>query len=889
MPHASSPENRGSSSRRQPRAPGQRARRLRWTIALLTVGSLIGAAIILLVYRRSRPGPYRPGQEMADITRSLARDLPEDAPLPRFVDVTEAAGLGSFRTFGGERSSQLPEDMGSGAAWGDFDNDGDEDLFLVGAGGNLNRPPDTWAASELYENRGDGTFRRVVDFPETRIMGMAAAWADYDGNGWLDLVVTGYRSLLLFRNDGGRLTRDDRFQAPDGYWSSAAWGDFDNDRDPDLYVCGYVQYDEESAEGGRASLQYGRTVPFTLNPVSYHPERNLLFRNHGDGTFSEVAVELGVDNRKGRSLGALWLDFDQDGWLDLYVANDISDNVFYLNRQGRFEEISHAAWVADYRGAMGMAAGDWNRDGDDDLFITHWIAQENALYDSRLIVLDLPPQPGGEARQQPDRIAAGTDEVPVKFIDVADQRGLGQIALQFVGWGTEFADFDGDGWLDLVISNGSTFETEESPKSLRPMTPFFLWNARGEHFHDLAGLTELLARPHVGRGLALADYDADGDLDILRMLHGEGAQLLRTDMQSGNWVKIRLRGRNPNRPDALLTGEGTSLAARVGDIPLRRAVTGPSYLSQSSRIVHFGLGAATAIDAIEVDWIGGGRSKFENLAAGATWELIEGERVARRIESIGSEPAATPAGASSAPTDDRQRLLLFWEKQRAAMQAMKVEDNVEKAAALFREALAIQPDHEDSLYYLANCLLAEGDTDGAIEQLQHLIRVNSMSHRGLKRLGILLAGAAGRPKGLETARDLMQKAVAINPEETGALLVLGEIDLLQGNTTAAGEHLEAATRMNPRAGNALFLQAYLAWRNGDDDGAVTLLEKARDTRGEEWTPEGTTSEGDVLHKMHSEESPLSRFWTRWNGEPDSAASFADLDAHVRSVAAGTQP
>jgi len=277
---------------RSQRSSGRRRRRLHGTIAVLAI--ITGLAITGgLTYRWLNPTQiYRPGENLPEITRQLARELPPGVPEIRFTDVTKEAGLGAFRTFQGPRSSQLPEDMGSGAAWGDYDNDGDDDLFLVAAGGSLRLDPSQWAPSRLYENRG-GSFVLVEDFPETRIIGMGAAWGDYDGDGWLDLVVTGYNSLLLFRNDRGTLTRDHRFQEPAGYWAGAAWADFNNDRRLDLYVCGYVRYVEEEDSKARASQQFGMAVPYTLNPSSFEPERNLLFLNLGDGRFSEVAAEMG--------------------------------------------------------------------------------------------------------------------------------------------------------------------------------------------------------------------------------------------------------------------------------------------------------------------------------------------------------------------------------------------------------------------------------------------------------------------------------------------------------------------------------------------------------------------------------------------------------------------
>ena len=417
---------------------GRRRKKLYRTVWIVAVVALTGALVSLYAFRTSRPGEYTTGEDHRNITRGLSRGIPDDAPQPRFVDVTESAGLVDFHTFAGERTSQLPEDMGAGAAWADYDNDGDEDLFLVSAGGPLTATTDQLAPSELYENRGDGTFRRVEDFPVTRIVGMGAAWGDYNGDGNLDLVLTGFNELRLYRNHGGRLVRDEAFPSPAGFWAGVSWSDFDRDGDLDLYVCGYVQYVPDVTGKDRVSAQYGRKIPYTLNPSSYPAERNLLFVNRGDGSFDEAAEAHGVSNPEGRSLVALWHDLNDDGWPDLYVANDISDNALYINHEGRFEDASHAAWVADYRGAMGLAAGDWNRDGDDDLFVTHWVAQENALYDSRLVDDADVVSPDGSAQ-------------PLRFVDRADQQGLGQIALRSVGWGTEFADFDADGWLDLLV------------------------------------------------------------------------------------------------------------------------------------------------------------------------------------------------------------------------------------------------------------------------------------------------------------------------------------------------------------------------------------------------------------------------------------------------------
>lgn len=837
-------------------------------------------------YRQSGAETYLTGEAHTEVTRRLARDLPDDAPVPRFSDVTAEAGLEGFRTFTGERTSQLPEDMGPGAAWGDVDNDGDQDLFLVSAGGPLDAPAGALAPSLLYENLGNGTFRPAPDFPDLRISGMGAAFGDADGDGWLDLVVTGFGTLQLLRNDQGRFVADPALSVPElehGFWAGAAWGDFDNDRDLDLYVCGYVRYTVDDADRARASTQYGRTVPFTLNPATYDPERNLLFRNEGGGRFTEVADAFGVANPEGRSLTALWHDFDGDGWLDLYVANDVSDNVLYMNWDGTFEDTSHAAWVADYRGAMGLAAGDWNRDGDDDLFITHWVAQENALYDSLgsdFTASSRPvPDPGDPGGEKPTAARTGRGQ---QFMDVANQRGLGQIALQRVGWGTEFVDLDGDGWLDLVVANGSTFETQTPPRRLEPQVPFLFWNRRGEYFHDLATLHERWAEPAVGRGVAVADYDGDGDQDVLMVRLGAGVRLLRNEMQTGHWLQLRLRSRQAGPAELAGWGDGATVVARAGNVVLRRSVSSASYLSQSSRVVHLGLGTATRVDTLDVRWRGDEVTSYRGLEADTTWELTEGDPEPRRL-APSARPAKgprEPPPVGSAASTSREQLMRFWAVQREAVDAMRIEQDLPRAITLFREALAIDPSHEDSRYYLGNCLAQTGDVAAALDELAELARLDPQSHRAHRQWGLLRAMSARSVDDLTSAEAALQRALALNPEETGSLLLLGEVALLRGQPAEADRYLTLATRTNARAVGGFFLRAYLAWRANDAEAARRLLTQAREARGQEWMPRGATSEGDVARRMHADSTPLSRFWETWEDGDDLGEAFGALDAHL---------
>ncbi|NOZ03610.1 MAG: VCBS repeat-containing protein, partial [FCB group bacterium] len=401
----------------------QRKRRIITT----TVGIIIFiVAVSATVWFVSRPEPpYRPGEKIEGLTAGLTRSVPDNYPRVTFRNVAQEAGI-SFQHFSGRRSTQLPEDMGSGAAWGDYDNDGWLDLFIANEAGPLtlseeeiNNSP---AHSVLYHNRGDGTFEEVSVRAGVAVRGwaMAPAWGDYNNDGWLDLFVARYgENVFYFNNGDGTFTdrtRETGLGGRRGFWTGASWGDFNRDGLLDLYVCGYVRYSRP--ETGKTSLQYQAEVPASINPSAFEPERNLLYRNNGDGTFTEMAEKAGVEDSKGRSLSSVWCDFDNDGWPDLYVANDVSDNVLFKNSgDGTFEEISHAAFVADYRGAMGIAVGDWDGDTDMDMFITHWIAQENALYNNLLAQLASLPTSSSKT---------------VKFMDQADRYGLGQIALDYI-------------------------------------------------------------------------------------------------------------------------------------------------------------------------------------------------------------------------------------------------------------------------------------------------------------------------------------------------------------------------------------------------------------------------------------------------------------------------
>ncbi len=594
----------------------RRNRKLLFTASGIGLVLLVTVAVIWFQFKPE--APYRPGEKITGLTSELARSLPQDAPRVQFVEVAKISGI-DFQHFSGKRSSQLPEDMGSGAAWGDYDNDGRLDLFVVNQVGPLTlseqEVKNSPARCALYHNNGDGTFVEVaaqagVDY---RGWGMGAAWGDYNNDGWIDLFLSTYGENVFYHNNGDGTftdkTRPSGLGGRNGFWAGAAWADFNRDGFVDLYVCGYVQY--SYIEPQQVSMQYDVEVPASINPSTYQPAHNLLYRNNGNGTFSEISAAAGVEDVQGRSLSAAWCDFDEDGWPDLYIANDVSDNVFYRNLGNeKFRDISHAAWVADYRGAMGLAIGDWDGDADMDIFITHWLAQENAIYSNM--------------RTQYARLKDAKPG-PLKFMDEADRYGLGQSTLDYIGWGTSFFDYDNDGKLDLFAANGSTFQERDKPWLLIPMTLQLFWNrGASEGFYEVSAASgEVFRQKYGGRGAAFGDYDNDGDVDVFVVVNGGPALLLRNDGgNQKNWLKVDLRGTKSNRQAI-----GAKLRLVAGEsVQVRQVGAQPSYCSQNSLIEHFGLGAHTQADTLAIVWPSGTQQILTGMAVNQTVQVVEGQK-----------------------------------------------------------------------------------------------------------------------------------------------------------------------------------------------------------------------------------------------------------------------
>ena len=536
-----------------------------------------------------------------------------------FKDVTQTAGV-NFVHSAGVRSSVLPEDVGSGAAFADYDNDGHIDLYVVNNPGPLDAEiTETSPGNVLYRNNGDGTFTDVTEKAGVgdRGYGMGCVFGDYDNDGDLDLYVTNYGPNVLYRNNGDGTFTDLTEEAGVGdtrWGTGAVFGDYDNDGDLDLYVPNYIEHDlDKLAEAQKTSTQYGQSVPRKLNPHSFEPQDNVLYRNNGDGTFTDVTAELSVESPGGRSLQAIFTDFDLDGDLELYVANDLSPNFLYRNNgDGTFTDVSDASWAADFRGSMGLATGDYDGDGDLDLFMSHWIEQENALYSNMW--------------KEEGAIGGKSSKVegmqPIHLVDESYGASLGEESLKYVGWGTDLFDYDNDGDLDIFVANGHTFQYLDNYDLLIPQKDqFFRYDGDGI-FTDLSAATGIAALPYrVGRGVAFGDYDSDGDVDIFIVNNHDRAVLLRNEGGNrNNWLHVKVIGTKGNH-DAV----GARIRLKAGDrIQLREINAGASYLSFNSLTAEFGLGQETTVDWIEVIWLGGDTERFAGVGVNQRVVLREG-------------------------------------------------------------------------------------------------------------------------------------------------------------------------------------------------------------------------------------------------------------------------
>jgi len=529
------------------------------------------------------------------------------APGFRFVDVTSSAGIQFRHNSGAYGGKLLPETLGPGCAFLDYDSDGWQDILLVNGTDWPGHKRDR-STLKLYRNNRNGTFSDVTRAAglDIEMYGMGVAAGDYNNDGYPDLLITCVGQNRLFKNTGKGtfvdVTKSSGLGGRQALSTSAIWFDFDRDGLLDLFVCNYVKWSPEhdvfcSLDGKNKSY---------CTPEAYRGETCWLFRNRGDGSFEDVTASSGVFDSSSKSLGVAMLDYDQDGWPDLLVANDTQPNKLYRNqRNGTFKDVAVEAGIAfsaegKARAGMGVDVADFDNSGTPGVAITNFDNEMIGLY----------------------RVSNGN------FADVATQSGVGLPSKNTLGFGCVFLDADLDGALDLAVVNGHIDDTVRNVRGVGYAQPpqLFLNNGKGV-FHDVAAeIGGGFSQPKVGRGLAYGDFDRDGDLDLLMTTNHGPAYLYRNDQLAGNRsIRFRLVGTKSNR-DAI----GASLKIfHNGLIQSRLVKGGSSYLSQSELPVTFGVGKQDKVDRLLIQWPSGRTEEYKDLTTGRAYECTEGKGITR--------------------------------------------------------------------------------------------------------------------------------------------------------------------------------------------------------------------------------------------------------------------
>jgi len=500
----------------------------------------------------------------------------------------------------------LPETTGAGCAFLDYDNDGWMDIYLVNSGACDFWTPAKPLRNTLYRNNRDGSFTDVTE--KAGVLGggygMGVAVGDYNADGFPDMYVTQYGRSILYRNNGDGtftdVTEKAGVAAP-GWASSAVWFDYDNDGLLDLFVCRFVDFNKSKNQwcGNRDTNQRWYCIPRV-----YEPAPCWLFHNNGDGTFSDVSRESGIAQSLGKAWGVVACDINNDGWMDLFVANDTVQNFLFANRRGKFEEIGMMAGVgfSSYgrpRSGMGVDAADYDQDGWVDLFVANVDQEMYSLYHNN------------------------KDE---SFTDVAVPSGIGAATRLMSGWGLKFLDYDNDGDLDLILCNGHPDDKIDGRVTgVKYLEPMLLFRNTPGGLRDVSAQSgPIFSKPLAARGLALGDFNNDGAVDVLISVNDGAPVLLKNNVGAeNNWLGIKLVGKKSN-PDAI----GARVTYQSDNWKRSRVkVGGGSYLSSHDPRMVLGLGARRKIDSLEVKWPlpGGSSQRFTNLPVNRYITVSEGE------------------------------------------------------------------------------------------------------------------------------------------------------------------------------------------------------------------------------------------------------------------------
>jgi enediyne biosynthesis protein E4 len=547
------------------------------------------------------------GAASAAILRDALHALPPSNLGFTLTDVTAAAGLQFHHNSGAYGGKLLPETLGSGCAFLDYDADGWQDILLING---MDWPGHQKQRStlRLYRNNRNGTFTDVTRAAglDLEMYGMGVAVGDYNNDGFPDILITCVGQNRLFRNTGKGtfvdVTQKSGLGSRQALSTSALWFDYDRDGLLDLFVCNYVKWSPEhdvfcSLDGKHKSY---------CTPEAYRGETSWLFHNRGDGTFEDVTARSGIFDSSSKALGVAMLDYDHDGWPDLLVANDTQPNKLYRNLQnGTFRDIGMEAGIAlstegKARAGMGVDTGDFTNSGSPGIAITNFDNEMIGLY-----------------REQKQGV----------YEDISTQSGVGLPSKNSLGFGCAFFDANLDGFLDLCVANGHIDETVRNIRGnvgYAQPPQLFLNDGKGM-FRDVAAEAGFeFAESKVGRGVACGDFDRDGDVDLLITTNNGPAYLYRNNQSTGNHsIRFKLVGTKSNR-DAI----GAEVRIEAGGVTQSRMVkSGSSYLSQSELPLTFGLGKRDHIDRAVILWPSGRTEEFKNLAAGKAYECVEGKGI----------------------------------------------------------------------------------------------------------------------------------------------------------------------------------------------------------------------------------------------------------------------